>query len=181
VVVAALIDTGPAGAWAEQVIGAGSLAAPHLMPVEAADVLRRAALTGDIPACAASLAHRDLTSLRLELFPYNTCASRVWELRENVTVYDACYVALAELLNAPRHPRRQAEPGSRTPERRQPPRALPLHESLQRLLDGRVLLRGAREALRLRQELVVEGDGRPHGASRHVRSTIRAHEACSLT
>ncbi len=100
VVVAALIDRGPVGVWAEALLVSGPLAAPHLMPVEAANVLRRSALAGDISADVASLAHEDLVSLRLELFPYSSCASRVWELRPNITAYDAWYVALAETLGA---------------------------------------------------------------------------------
>ena len=100
VVVAALIDAGPVGVWAEALLLSGPLAAPHLMPVEAANVLRRSALAGDISADVASLAHEDLSSLRLELFPYSSCASRVWELRSNVTTYDGWYVALAETLGA---------------------------------------------------------------------------------
>jgi predicted nucleic acid-binding protein len=100
VVVAALVDAGPVGVWAESVLTSGLLAAPHLMPVEAANVLRRSALAGDISADVASLAHQDLISLRLELFPYSICASRVWELRSTITAYDAWYVALAETLGA---------------------------------------------------------------------------------
>ena len=100
VVVAALINQGPVGQWAESLLISGPLAAPHIMPVEAANVLRRSALAGDISADVASLAHEDLVSLRLELFPYSACASRVWELRSNITAYDACYVALAETLDA---------------------------------------------------------------------------------
>jgi len=100
VVVAALIDAGPAGAWAESILMSGSLAAPHLMPVEVANVLRRSASAGDISAAVASLAHDDLVSLRVELFPYSSCASRVWELRSTVTAYDAWYVAVAEILGA---------------------------------------------------------------------------------
>ncbi len=68
------------------------------MPVEAANVLRRAAARGDISADAASLAHADLLVLHIELFPYEPFASRVWELRDNLTAYDAWYVALAEAL-----------------------------------------------------------------------------------
>lgn len=69
------------------------------MPVETANVLHRSALAGEISADTASLAHRDLLSLRLELFPYSACAERVWELRPDVTAYDAWYVALAETLD----------------------------------------------------------------------------------
>ncbi len=100
VVVAALIDTGPAGDWAESTLVSGSLAAPHLMPVEVANVLHRSALAGDISAAVASLAHDDLFSLRVELFPYSSCASRVWELRSTITAYAAWYVAVAEILGA---------------------------------------------------------------------------------
>jgi len=98
VVVAALLDAGPVGMWAESLVASGPLAAPHLMPVEAANVLRRAALAGDVSADVASLAHDDLVSLRVELFPYEPFASRVWQLRANVSAYDAWYVALAESL-----------------------------------------------------------------------------------
>jgi len=100
VVVAALVDSGPVGVWAETLLVSGPLAAPHLMPVEAANVLRRATLAGDISTDVASMAHDDLVSLRLELYPYDSCASRVWELRSNITAYDAWYVALAEALGA---------------------------------------------------------------------------------
>jgi predicted nucleic acid-binding protein len=100
VVAAALLDTGPVGTWAEQLLTAGPLAAPHLMPVEVANVLRRSALSADITADTASLAHEDLLALRVELFPYGPCAARAWELRSNVTTYDGWYVALAESLGA---------------------------------------------------------------------------------
>ncbi len=98
VVVAALLDAGPVGTWAESLVASGPLAAPHLMPVEAANVLRHAALAGDVSADVASLAHDDLVSLRVELFPYEPFASRVWQLRANVSAHDAWYVALAESL-----------------------------------------------------------------------------------
>ncbi len=101
VLVAALTDSSGVGRWAEQMLGSGPLAAPHLLPVETAEVLRRAALAGGISADVASLAHDDLASLRLELFSYSPFGSRVWELRANVTAYDAWYVALAESLDAP--------------------------------------------------------------------------------
>jgi predicted nucleic acid-binding protein len=101
VVVAALIDNGSVGEWAESLLMSGPVAAPHLMPAEVANILRRSALAGDVSADVASLAHGDLGLLRLELFPYSLCASRVWELRSNVNAYDAWHVALAETLDAP--------------------------------------------------------------------------------
>jgi predicted nucleic acid-binding protein len=99
-VVAALVDSGPDGMWADQLLATDSLAAPHLMPVEVASVLRRAAMSGEISADTASMAHADLLSLRVELFSYEPFATRVWELRDNITAYDGWYVALAESLDA---------------------------------------------------------------------------------
>lgn len=100
-VVAALTDSGADGRWAETALTSGSLASPQLLTAEAANILRRAALTGAISAEQASLAYADLLELRVELFPYIPFAARIWELRDNVTCYDAWYVALAETLNAP--------------------------------------------------------------------------------
>ena len=99
-VVAALVDSGPDGAWAEAHLEGGQPVAPHLMPVEVAHILRRAARAGHISADVASLAHADLLAVRVELFPYEPFAERVWELRDTVTAYDAWYVALAESLGA---------------------------------------------------------------------------------
>ena len=100
-VVAALIDNGPNGTWAARLLSAHRLAAPHLLPVEATNILRRAAIHGDISDESASLAYADLLDLRADLFPFEPFAERVWELRTSVTPYDAWYVALAELLDAP--------------------------------------------------------------------------------
>ena len=101
VVVAALVDSSAIGRWAERELEAESLAAPHLMPVETANILRRAGLHGELSADASSVAHADLLDLRVELFPYEPLAERVWKLRDTVTAYDAWYVALAEWLGAP--------------------------------------------------------------------------------
>jgi predicted nucleic acid-binding protein len=99
-VVAALTDGGPLGSWAEEVLLSDDLAAPHLMPVEVANILRRAALSGDLSPDVAALAHGDLLDLRVGLYPYAPCGERAWALRGNLTLYDAWYVALAELLDA---------------------------------------------------------------------------------
>lgn len=99
-VVAALVDSGPDGAWAEQRLASDWLAAPHLMPAEVSAVLRRAVLSGELSPDSASMAHADLLALPVELFPYAPFAPRIWELRENITPYDGWYVALAEALEA---------------------------------------------------------------------------------
>lgn len=101
VVVSALIGTDSDGAWASSLLLAGPLCAPHLMPVEVASVLRRAATAGDLSPDAASLAYADLLDLRVELYPFAPVAAQVWEMRANVRSYDGWYVALAELLGAP--------------------------------------------------------------------------------
>lgn len=99
-VVAALVDTGPDGHWAESLLTA-DLAAPHLLPVEVANVMRRAVKAEEVTDDVASLAHADLLDLRVQLYPYDLVASRIWELRRNLSSYDAWYVAVAELLDAP--------------------------------------------------------------------------------
>lgn len=100
-VIAALVDGGRDGEWVTKLLESEPLAAPHLLPAEVANILRRAARAGDVGVDVASLAHADLLRLRVELFPYEPFAERVWQLRDNVTSYDAWYVALAEHLDAP--------------------------------------------------------------------------------
>ena len=99
-VVSALVDGGTMGSWAESLLTGEPLSAPHLMPVEAANILRRAAAAGEISADVAAMAHTDLLDLRVELFPYGPFAPRVWELKDNLASYDAWYVALAEFLGS---------------------------------------------------------------------------------
>ena len=100
VVVAALVDGGETGRWAEHVLLSDHLAAPHLMPVEVANILRRSSHGGEVSRDSASMAHTDLLDLRVDLVPYAIVAPRAWELRDTVTLYDAWYVALAEALDA---------------------------------------------------------------------------------
>lgn len=99
IVVAALVDAGSVGSWADSVLLESGLAAPHLMPVEAANILRRSAAAGETAADTAALAHADLLQLHVQLFPCAPFAARVWEMRADVTAYDAWYVALAETLD----------------------------------------------------------------------------------
>jgi predicted nucleic acid-binding protein len=71
------------------------------MPFEAGNILRRHALAGILDPVAATLAHTDLVALPVDLYPYVGLAERVWQLRANLTVYDASYIAVAELAAAP--------------------------------------------------------------------------------
>ena len=100
-VVAALVDAGPAGAWARAGLRGHDLAAPAHLYVEVSNVLRRAVLAGRLGADAGALAHRDLVELPLTSFPFEPLADRVWELRRAVTAYVAAFVALAEEIDAP--------------------------------------------------------------------------------
>ena len=99
-VVALLADAGPAGRWVAASVAGTSLAAPQLVLFEAANVLRRHALGGLLDETQATLAHADLLSLPLQLWPYAPLAERAWQLRHNYTAYDASYLSLAEMLGA---------------------------------------------------------------------------------
>ena len=101
VLVAAMVDGGSEGAWAEEIIASGSLHTPELARAEASNVLRRLELAKHIATSEANAAHEDLMRLNLEQFPFDPFAERVWHLRHTVTSYDAWYVAVAEALNLP--------------------------------------------------------------------------------
>jgi predicted nucleic acid-binding protein len=101
ILVAALVDDGPVGRWAERLIGADPLAAPAMIQAEVTNVLRRMELSGEISPIEAALAHSDLAALDIELFPFQPFSNRIWELRRSVTSYDAWYVAMAEALDLP--------------------------------------------------------------------------------
>jgi predicted nucleic acid-binding protein len=97
--VALLVDAGGDGGWVAQTIGSAPIAAPELALFEAANIFRRQQLRGDLEPVEATLAHNDLLALPLQLWPYAAVSERAWELRGSLTIYDASYVALAELLN----------------------------------------------------------------------------------
>ena len=101
VLVAALVDSGREGVWAESAMGEGSLAGPELALAEVSNILRRLERIGEISSLEANSAQRDLLRLDLDLFPFAPFANRVWALRRNLTSYDAWYVALAEALDCP--------------------------------------------------------------------------------
>lgn len=98
--VAMLTDSGAAGEWAAAELQDHQLAGPHLIHAEAANVLRRSAVAGQISQDTAAQAYGDLLKLRIRLYPYAPFAERIWELRANLSAYDAWYVSIAELLDA---------------------------------------------------------------------------------
>jgi predicted nucleic acid-binding protein len=100
-VAAALLDDGPNGQWCDAQMALDDLAAPALMPFEVANIVRRTEARGAIDASTAARAIANLRALPVDLLPFDPLAGRVWELRPNLTVYDASYVALAEVLGGP--------------------------------------------------------------------------------
>jgi predicted nucleic acid-binding protein len=98
--VALLLDSGADGRWVVEALASTDLAAPSLVGFESANIIRRHELAGLIGADQAAQAHADLLDLAIELWPYEVLAMRAWELRRNLSSYDASYVALAELTDA---------------------------------------------------------------------------------
>lgn len=78
-----------------------SLHAPHLLSVEVAQVLRCYVSTRSIGADTARAALDDLAMLDIARYDHEPLLARVWELRDNLTAYDAVYLALAEVLECP--------------------------------------------------------------------------------
>jgi len=101
VVVAAVVDGGAHGRWAEGLVVERDLIAPEIVGVEATNILRRLEAAGAIDTSAASLAFQDVMSLEVVLCPFAPFAERAWELRRILTLYDAWYVAVAEALDLP--------------------------------------------------------------------------------
>ena len=98
----ALLRTPAAGAVETRLFAAGeTLHAPHLLDVEVAQVVRRYAAAGAIDRERGRAALADLVDFPLRRYPHDFLLPRVWDLRDNLTAYDAVYVALAEALDAP--------------------------------------------------------------------------------
>ena len=77
-----------------------TLHAPHLIDIEIAQVLRRFSASGEIDGARGREALDDLADMPVRRYPHALLLPRVWELRHNLTAYDAVYVALAEVLDA---------------------------------------------------------------------------------
>jgi predicted nucleic acid-binding protein len=94
----ALTDDGPDGDRARARLRGDTLAAPELIDLEVGSVIRRQLTVGALDTRRAELALGDLIDLPLRRAAHRPLLPRVWELRANLGVYDAAYVALAELL-----------------------------------------------------------------------------------
>jgi predicted nucleic acid-binding protein len=98
VVAVALGDDGVDGDTARARLRGEDLAAPELLDLEVASVLCRQVMTGAMGVKRADLALADLIALPIRRAPHLALLTRSWELRENLTIYDAAYVSLAEAL-----------------------------------------------------------------------------------
>jgi predicted nucleic acid-binding protein len=97
----AIADDGADGDRARARLAGEALAAPELIFLEVASVLRRATRAHRLDARRAGQALADLAALPLRSAPHVPLLARAWELRDTATVYDGAYLALAELLRAP--------------------------------------------------------------------------------
>ena len=97
--VALLLDAGPDGRWATHELSDADLAAPSLIAYETANIIRRHERAARISSDQAAQAHTDLLDLPIEHWPYELLAHRAWQLRHNLSICDASYVALAELTS----------------------------------------------------------------------------------
>lgn len=101
IVVLALLGSSGAGARArERLRQDPDLHVPHLLDVEVTAALRRRVRLGQTDADTALEVLGDLADLAALRWDHEPLLPRIWELRENVTAYDACYVVLAEMLDA---------------------------------------------------------------------------------
>jgi predicted nucleic acid-binding protein len=77
------------------------LHAPHLVDVEVTHALRGMAVRGELSGDRASDARLDAAEMTIKRYPHRHLLIRAWQLRAELSIYDAVYVALAELLDAP--------------------------------------------------------------------------------
>ena len=100
VLAVALADDGADGDASRARLRGEDLVAPELLDLEVLSVLRGQLIAGTLDARRADLALNDLSAMPLKRAPHLPLLRRCWELRENLTTYDASYVALAETLDA---------------------------------------------------------------------------------
>lgn len=82
-------------------VGASEMVAPDFIVVEVLSAFRRLLRQGLLTAERADQAVADLVAARLRRLPALPLIDAAWRLRDNLSMYDACYVALAETLGCP--------------------------------------------------------------------------------
>ncbi len=82
-------------------VSRGDLHAPHLIDVEFTHALRRLLATGRLSLERASGARQDFVDLPIVRYPHGPLLDRMWDLRDNLSSYDAAFVALSEVLEMP--------------------------------------------------------------------------------
>lgn len=97
----ALVDDGGDGALARERLATAEIHLPELADVEILSVIRRRVLAGQLPVERGAAALQDYADLAVERYPHLALLPRAWQLRDAVSAYDAQYVVLAELLDAP--------------------------------------------------------------------------------
>ena len=97
--VASVVNSGSDTRWVDAAFAGEYLACPELALAEATNILRRMEISGRISRADAASAYDNLLEIEIELHPFAPYAERIWELRNNLTIYDAWYVALAESLD----------------------------------------------------------------------------------
>jgi predicted nucleic acid-binding protein len=100
VIAPALADDDADGDRARSRLRGERLTAPELLDLEVVSVIRKALLSGALSRRRAGSALADLVELDLERVSHRPMLARIWGLRENLTPYDAAYVALAETIDA---------------------------------------------------------------------------------
>lgn len=101
-VIEVLLNTSSGARVAARLFGEReTLHAPHLLDVEVAQVMRRYARTGQMDTVRGFQALQDLDDFPVTRYAHQPLLARIWQLRDNVTAYDAAYIALAEALAAP--------------------------------------------------------------------------------
>jgi predicted nucleic acid-binding protein len=101
--VAVLLNVGPeVEAIRDRIARPGeTLHVPHLFEIEVLHALRRPTLLGTVSPERTRLALSRLRDTQLVRYPHTPLMERIWELKDNLTTYDAAYIALAEALDAP--------------------------------------------------------------------------------
>src|SRR6266571_16549 len=89
-------------AWVEEtIVGDADLHAPHLLDIEVLGAIRRRAQRKELSSARAEQGVADFLDMSIARYPHWPLAARIWDLRRNLSVADAAYVALAEALDAP--------------------------------------------------------------------------------